>query len=509
MRPSAVIAAAIIACSCHAQVLTDAGATITVSASAQLTVKGDVLAGPGSGIVNSGTIDLTGDLVNDSGGTLFAPVAGAVVANGAAQAIGGNDVTAFDALDLQCASMTLLQDAIVGGAYASPSGVLQLRDALVQLNAHRLTVSNGSAGAITRLTGQVISETDPLTGYGTLEWQVGLSSGSYVVPFGDGLNFLPLTVNIGTAGAGAGSFVFATYPTDPFAAPNNRPLPTGLPSLVDLAGVENAPSVLDRYWPITASGFTTPPTATLTFAYRDGEWNTGSNLIAEAGLQAQHFNGIIWSQPPNGIVNTGQNTVTTSPTSSFDLVWALVMSASPLPVELLLFDAQPGHRDVRCRWVAASERSVRSYAVERSADGERFAFVGALDGAGDSNVPREYELIDPAPIIGRSYYRLRITDDDGTERFSDVVPVWFDRSRDEPGWRVWPTPTSGELQVSGLRTGDSIEILDATGRIVVGFRSSAADVERMDLSHLPDGYYSVHIRGPLNEGLLPALKLTP
>lgn len=509
MRSRAAIAAVIIALPCHAQVLTDAGASITVTAAAQLTVKGDLLAAPGSVISNGGTIDLSGDLINDSGGALFAPVAGAVILNGAAQSIGGTDVTALDALDLQCVSLTLQQDAIVGGMYAAPVGVLQLRDALLDLNAHQLTITNAATTAITRISGEVISETDPLTGYGNVEWRIGSGSGSYVLPFGDGASYLPVMLSISVPGSGAGSFVFATYPTDPFAAPNNRPLPTGLPSLVDLSGFENAPNVLDRFWPITAAGFTTPPTASLTFTYRDSEWNSGNNIILESALQSQHFDGLVWSQPPNGIVNTGLNTLTTAPTTSFDLVWALVMSSSPLPVELLLFDARSAGDDVRCRWVTASERSIQAYVVERSTDGEEFDFVGVIDGIGDSNGQREYELIDPAPIVGLSYYRLRIVDHDGTERFSDVVPVWFDGSGHGSDWRIWPTPTAGEVHVSGLQPGDGIEVVDATGRIVMGFQSAAAEVERFDLSHLPDGYYMVHIRGPINEGVLRALKLTP
>ncbi|MCB9182876.1 MAG: T9SS type A sorting domain-containing protein [Flavobacteriales bacterium] len=509
MRSRAIIAAVIIALPCHAQVLTDAGAAISIVAGAQLTVKGDLLAKPGSLVSNGGAVDLTGDLINDSGGALFAPVPGTVILDGAAQSIGGTDVTALDALDLQCVTLTLQQDVIVGGMYAAPAGVLQLRDALLELNAHQLTITNAAATAITRISGQVISETDPLTGYGNVEWRIGNGTGPYVLPFGDGTSYLPVTLGISVPGTGAGSFVFATYPTDPFAAPNNRPLPTGLPSLVDLYGFENAPNVLDRFWPITAAGFITPPTASLTFSYRDSEWNSGNNLVLESALQAQHFDGLVWSQPPNGIVNSALNTVTTAPTTSFDLVWALVMSSSPLPVELLLFDAQAAGDVVRCRWVTASERSIQAYVVERSIDGERYAFVGAIDGTGDSNGQREYELIDPAPIVGLSYYRLRIADDDGTERFSDVVPIWFDGRGNTSDWRIWPTPTAGEVYVSGLQPGDGIEVVDATGRIVIGYQSAAAEVERFDLSHLPDGYYAVHIRGPLHEGLMPALKLTP
>ena len=136
-------------CICAAQLFTDDGVAITVQTGAQLTVKGDVLVTSGATFTNAGTIDLTGDITNNSGTGLFTATPGLVVMNGTAQSIVGSSVSAFDGLDLQCASLTLQQDAIVGGTYPSPAGVLALNDAIVQLNSKRLVVNNGTVTAMT------------------------------------------------------------------------------------------------------------------------------------------------------------------------------------------------------------------------------------------------------------------------------------------------------------------------------------------------------------------------
>lgn len=490
MRHGTTLFVLLVPSACAAQLLTAEGAAITVQSGAQLTVQGNVIATPGATVANAGTIDLSGNLTNNSGGQLFAPVQGTVIMNGLSPVIDGTSVTAFDGLDLQCAALGLQQDVVVGGIYPAPVGVLQLRDAVVQLNTHRITVNNGASTAITRLNGQMVSETDALTGYGEVEWHIGTNTGNYKVPFGTGLTYLPVVLGISAPGAGAGTFIFSTYPTDPFAAPNNRPLPQGMTVFTDLSGNENAHNVVDRFWPITTSGYTTAPTAILNFNYQDSEWNTGTNTIVEAALQAQHFNGSVWSQPPNGIVNTAQNVVITASTSSFDFVWALVQGSTPLPVELLHFDARPEEAEVLCTWATASETNNDFFTVERSADGETFSNIGEVDGAGNSQTTLSYAFSDDAPLDGLSYYRLRQTDFDGTEAWSQAVAVWHGAPTSE--LVLYPNPCADELFVlGGALAGELVSIIDATGRMVIDRVMLAG--ARLDVSALPSGSYVVQL----------------
>ena len=480
---------------CSAQLLTDDGAAITVQTGAQLTVKGDVLVTSGATFTNGGTIDLNGDITNNSGTALFTATPGQVVMNGTAQSIGGSSVTAFDGLDLQCATLTLQQDAVVGGTYPSPAGVLALNDAIVQLNSKRLVVNNGTVIAITRTTGQLVSETDPLTGYGEVEWNIGTGTGSYVVPFGTGAAYLPVSANITTSGTGPGSLVFATYPTDPFASPNNRPLPAGLSALTNMGGTENAPNVLDRFWPITASGYTTAPSAALTFTYQDSEWNTGANTITEAALQAQRFNGSVWSFPPIGVVSTTANTVTTSVTNAFDQVWALVQSSTPLPVELLYFDALPDGREVRCSWATATEQDNDFFTVERSADGTLFEDIGEVEGAGSSHATLHYAFMDPSPLPGLSYYRLQQTDFDGSAVLSNIVPVWMQAGAVDVPLVLWPNPAHEVLNIVGTAAGERLSVWDGSGRLTLEVGAAQEGLTVVDVSHLPEGVYMLRIGG--------------
>lgn len=490
MRRIAIIGSLSLMVAAHAQLVTLNGANVQVSG-ASVMIDGSLLAGAASSIANQGIITLTGDLLNNSGGPLFASVAGEVVMRGGAQIVGGTSNTHFDELALECTSLTLNRDALVGGTYPSPAGQLKLGDAPLLLNSHRLTVTNPATTAINRISGRIVSETDPLAGYGEVEWRIGPSSGVHVIPFGTVTEYLPLVIDIAAAGTGSGAFIAATYPTDPFAFPNNRPLATGLPSLTDLYGFENAPQVVDRFWPLTTTGYSTAPTTALTFTYRDSEWNTGTNLITEASLQAQRFNGAQWSAPA-GAVNVVANTVTTPLVIEHGIVWALASALSPLPVELLRFDAEPAGNDVLCSWTTASERDSREFIVQRSKDAELFEDIGTVQAAGNSGALIEYAFVDDDPLPGLSYYRLLQVDVDGHSTLSHAVPVDFGSSAEENDLHVFPNPCSEELFVA--KVGEvlvSAGIRDAIGREVLRVPLQGPAVCRIDTGSLRPGHYSI------------------
>lgn len=479
----------------HAQLLTNGSASITVQSGVQLTVKGDVLNAAAGTVDNSGTIDLSGDWTNNAGNDCFGTSEGTVILNGTGQLIGGSSYTQFNHLQLTGGDVTLMQDAYVGGgAMTARTGVLALNGVKLLLNGRLLGLTNADPAAITRTSGFVVSETGPAPGYGRVNWFLGDHAPAfYTVPFGNAStnDYLPLDMNLLVAGSGtSGWYTFATYPTDPFALPNNRPLPSGMGSFTDLAGVENAQNVVDRFWIIDADEYATEPTVRFTFTYRDGEWNTGTNTIAEATLQAQRWDGAVWVNPPTGSVNTTTNTVGSLPVSDAGSVWVLVQGSTPLPVELLFFDARLEGDAVQCTWSTASEQNNDHFTVERSRDGSAFDAIGQVDGTGDSQQTLEYAFPDPAPYEGLSFYRLRQIDIDGTEQWSQAVPVFITHGG-EGALNVWPNPCTTAMHLSGAGALDPIQLVDASGREVAEY---PAGTERMDVSFLAPGSYTVVVR---------------
>lgn len=165
--------------------------------------------------------------------------------------------------------------------------------------------------------------------------------------------------------------------------------------------------------------------------------------------------------------------------------------ATPLPVELLTFDAVPDGPRVRLSWSTATERNNDHFEVERSADAFDFKRIGTVEGMGNSVVRVDYSLLDHAPLPGTSYYRLRQVDTDGVYDLSEVRAV---TRRDNGIPVLFPNPVTDELRISGydpMRDGP-ITMYNASGALVPVYVSAPTDGV-FNVGTLPPGLYVVRI----------------
>lgn len=142
-----------------------------------------------------------------------------------------------------------------------------------------------------------------------------------------------------------------------------------------------------------------------------------------------------------------------------------------LPVTWLSFTAQNRDNEaVHLEWATASEKDADSFVIERSSNGKDFQLVGSVTASGTSNVRHDYNFTDPHPLIGRSYYRLRQVDFDGTFSYSEIRAVKVDGRKTIS---VYPNPIdSDEFKVLRNFVDDEevfVSIYDATGLIIDQF----------------------------------------
>jgi hypothetical protein len=100
---------------------------------------------------------------------------------------------------------------------------------------------------------------------------------------------------------------------------------------------------------------------------------------------------------------------------------------SPLPVELLYFNALPFEENkVICRWETATEINNDRFEVEAAREKNgylEFSMIGTVNGSGTSSQKHIYSFVDERPVAGANYYRLRQVDYDGTAKYSSIVVV--------------------------------------------------------------------------------------
>ncbi|HOB27658.1 MAG TPA: hypothetical protein PKJ07_05915, partial [Bacteroidales bacterium] len=166
----------------------------------------------------------------------------------------------------------------------------------------RLTIYNG---VVSINGGAVLSVNEPstvgitLSGNGTgyiqsegdlnrVYWRINNSTGTYVIPFGYSGTRLNFTYQITNAGSSSGGLIASTKAV----ASDNTPYPTISPAVThmnsSITGTDASLFAADRFWIIRKDGWTTEPTVTLTFTYRDEEI-ASPNTITESDLVAQFW----------------------------------------------------------------------------------------------------------------------------------------------------------------------------------------------------------------------------
>jgi len=99
-----------------------------------------------------------------------------------------------------------------------------------------------------------------------------------------------------------------------------------------------------------------------------------------------------------------------------------------LPIELLDFTVTLDRGIVDINWSTASEANNDYFTIQRSQDAYTWENLKEIKGAGNSTSTLNYNIKDPKPYLGTSYYRLAQTDYDGTTEIFQPVSVTIDEA---------------------------------------------------------------------------------
>ncbi|MBL0018705.1 MAG: T9SS type A sorting domain-containing protein [Bacteroidetes bacterium] len=148
-------------------------------------------------------------------------------------------------------------------------------------------------------------------------------------------------------------------------------------------------------------------------------------------------------------------------------------------------------------WSTFSQINTRGFGVERSDDGQQFAEVGYLNGAGTNNETLKYLWEDAGAVSDHYFYRLRRDDLDGNFLFSNTVEL--SRGQGMVGIaKVYPNPFADALSVELSSPGNGkadLVLYDLSGRKVreVLGASTAGNVIALNGLDLPAGTYMLRV----------------
>ncbi len=118
---------------------------------------------------------------------------------------------------------------------------------------------------------------------------------------------------------------------------------------------------------------------------------------------------------------------------------ATLLSPLPLPIGLLYFNGLNEYSYNSFSWSTATEINNDYFTLEKTNDAVNFIAVVKTNGAGNSNAPLTYSVIDYHPTEGLSYYRLKQTDFNGEYTYSKLVAIDVPSQLTED-FSIYPNP---------------------------------------------------------------------
>ena len=128
--------------------------------------------------------------------------------------------------------------------------------------------------------------------------------------------------------------------------------------------------------------------------------------------------------------------------------FAFAHHITPLPVELVAFDATCVNHNTVLSWITATESNNNYFTLERSCDENFFQYqtIATISGAGNSSTIKQYSFTD-INSPGSCYYRLSQTDYNGAITQFTPITINCKENSDFNFVGALPNPADNELNV--------------------------------------------------------------
>jgi hypothetical protein len=200
--------------------------------------------------------------------------------------------------------------------------------------------------------------------------------------------------------------------------------------------------------------------------------------------------------------NSLTNTTTTISSQSITLTGSPIFLnvATFIPVELVDFKGKVEKNKHILSWHTATEVNADYFEVEKSEDGINFGPLSKnakIKAIGNTSTPQNYSTTDDNLSIGLTYYRLRMVDLDGKEKYSNVISL---QAEGKLLVKIAPNPFEKTLSidVNSALSNDVItaELLDLSGRVLI--KKIIETTEKttqlsFDTEGSPAGFYIVRL----------------
>lgn len=267
----------------------------------------------------------------------------------------------------------------------------------------------------------------------------------------------------------------------------------------DIAGITGTNiSRWQRIWYIDVTNTGTANTTNLSFDMSDaGMTSVNLGLTTNYILVYRPGQTGPWTEIASANSIAGDQVLFTNQLLTLDGYYTLATkdyTISPLPVELVSFDAVLVDRQVIVTWQTASEFNSDYFDVLRSNDGENWSSIGTVPAHGTSQITSDYSLLDSSPLSGVSYYRLKQVDQNSSFHLSEIQSI--NNSTKVNQVKVYPNPTDkGLVTIVSDEPISSLFVYNALGKVVFEVKIDSDDTYLLDTQSFETGMYWINLNG--------------
>lgn len=139
-------------------------------------------------------------------------------------------------------------------------------------------------------------------------------------------------------------------------------------------------------------------------------------------------------------------------------------------------------------WVTAAEENNYGFYIKKSTDGQSWKEIGFVEATTEIGFENGYYFLDEFPENGNNYYQIIQQDLDGKMDYSEIKAISFESSVKEP--IAFPNPVSNVLELQNVADEASVQLFPINGTLIF----SGESIQRIDMSHLPEGVYVLKIQ---------------
>jgi hypothetical protein len=161
-----------------------------------------------------------------------------------------------------------------------------------------------------------------------------------------------------------------------------------------------------------------------------------------------------------------------------------------------------GTNKVKINWEAVNEFGVKQYELEHSTDGRTFSKINTQVGK-NGNATNSYTYTDNNPANGVNYYRIKTTQNNDIERYSNIITINLSIGNQQSSMVVYPNPVKGNvigLLLQDLEKGVySVRLLSIEGKEVykqqLQVNGSSLSTTLNPSTRLAQGTYTLQVVG--------------